>query len=293
MNFIYPFEKLSQTDVAIAGGKGASLGELTQAGFPVPPGFVISEEAFDSFLAQTDLLQEVQAQLAKVNHEDIASVERASEAISHFIAHGRMPDSISQQVLQAYDDLDTDAVAVRSSGTSEDGQDASWAGELDTFLDVGRDGLTKHVQRCWSSLFSPRAIFYRFEKGFAQTQISVAVAVQKMVRSRVAGAAFSVHPVTEDPSQMIIEAVPGFGERLASGMATPDSYVVDRRNWDIIDANRASVLQTLTDLQVIALGKLVERIERHYGFPVDVEWALEGDKFHILQSRPITTLAKT
>lgn len=290
MDFIYPFQKLTHKDAALAGGKGASLGELTRAGFPVPPGFVISEEAFDSFLAQTDLLQEVQAQLQNVNHLNIASVERASEAIRHMMTHAAMPDSIGLQVLKAFDELETDIVAVRSSATSEDGSEASWAGELDTFLNIDKDGLLKHVQRCWASLFTPRAIYYRFEKGFAESTLSVAVVVQKMVRSVLAGAAFSVHPVTQDPHQMIIEAVTGYGERLASGAVTPDSYVLDKRSWKILDANHVDALQTLTDAQVIALAQIVDRIEKHYGKPVDVEWAMEGGKFYILQSRPITTL---
>jgi len=205
---------------------------------------------------------------------------------------------------------------VRSSATAEDSSAAAWAGQLDSFLNTNEDTLLNNVQRCWASLFTPRAIFYRFEKKLDASRISVAVVVQKMVASEVSGIAFSVHPVTEDYNQMIIEAGFGLGEAIVSGQITPDAYVLKKEPLEIIDKNiytqergiyldkdtRTNVWKDileeqgsqpcLDDMAIMELGKLVLRIEKHYGFPCDIEWAREKNEFYIVQSRPITTLGQ-
>ena len=175
--------------------QGASLGEMTQAGIPVPPGFVVLTDAFDAFLAQADLKQEIISQLDKVNHQDMGSVERASEHIRDLILNISVPVELGKEIEIAFDKLGAEFVAVRSSATAEDGAASSWAGELDTFLNTTKATLLENVRRCWASLFTPRAIFYRFEKGFNKSHVSVAVVVQKMVQSEVSGVAFSVHPL--------------------------------------------------------------------------------------------------
>ncbi|MEK7567752.1 MAG: PEP/pyruvate-binding domain-containing protein [Patescibacteria group bacterium] len=308
------FSELSRRDTGIAGGKGASLGEMTQAGIPVPQGFVLLSDAFERFIEETDLSVEIDTILHSVNKEEMRSVEHASERIQALILGAKMPKDIETEIEKNFEKLNAKFVAVRSSATAEDSASATWAGQLDTFLNTTEKDLMKNVQKCWASLFTPRAIFYRFEKDLHNTKISVAVVVQKMVESEFSGIAFSVHPVTEDRNQLIINAGFGLGEAIVSGQITPDSYVVEKTPRRIIDKNintqtrslirankgignewinvpepKASS-QVLTDKQILELSELILKIENHYGFPCDIEWAYEKGKFYIVQSRPITTL---
>ncbi len=314
MELILSFGKIGKNDAAIAGGKGASLGEMTQAGIPVPPGFVVLASTFEKFLEETDLNVEIDSVLETVKHEEMHTVEHASEKIQGLIHAATMPDDIAHEIRKHFATLGAEFVAVRSSATAEDSSSAAWAGQLDSFLNTTEATLLLNVQKCWASLFTPRAIFYRFEKGLHAQKISVAVVVQKMVQSDVSGIAFSVHPVTEDRNQLIIEAGLGLGEAIVSGQVTPDSYVVEKEPRRIIDKNvseqgrgiyklpqggsewrelgQKGGEQKLTDEQVLELSELILRIEHHYGFPCDIEWALEGGKFYITQSRPITTLSQ-
>lgn len=314
MNFTKNFKELNKGDAGIAGGKGASLGEMTKAGIPVPGGFVVLSTTFDRFLEETDLTAEVASILETVDHKEIHTVENASEKIQGLIKNVIMPADIATEIKKEFEALDLKYVAVRSSATAEDGQDHAWAGQLDSFLNTTEADLLQKVQFCWASLFTPRAIFYRFEKGLYTTQISVAVVVQKMINSEISGIAFSVHPVTEDFNQLIIEAGFGLGEAIVSGSVTPDSYVVEKVPRKIIDINvytqsRAlyrvdsggnewkevkepqASSQVLNEAQISELSEIILGIEKHYGFPCDIEWAFEGGKFYIVQSRPITTLS--
>jgi len=309
------FTKISKEDVALAGGKGASLGEMTQAGIPVPEGFVILSDAFERFIKETDLNVEIDAALDKVNQEEIHTVEKASETIQGLILNVDMPQDIKEEIQKAFKELGCEYVAVRSSATAEDSSSAAWAGQLDTFLNTTEKTLLEKVRECWASLFTPRAIFYRFEKNLQKEKISVAVVIQKMINSETSGIGFSVHPVTEDKNQLIIEAGFGLGESIVSGSITPDSYVVDKQDWHIIDINvneqtkglfrakdgqgnewrdlgEEGKKQVLKENEIIDLAKLIVKIENHYGFPVDTEWAIEHGEFYITQSRPITTLSK-
>jgi len=311
--YIKNFTKISKKDVAIAGGKGASLGEMTRAGIPVPPGFVVLASAFDEYLEETDLLQDIEAQLDKVNYDDINSVERASVTIRDLIHDIPVPVSVAREVELAHRSLGEGWVAVRSSATAEDSSVASWAGELESYLNTTEKSLLNNIKSCWSSLFTPRAIFYRKEKNLHKQAVSVAVVVQAMVESEISGITFTVHPVTKDRRQMIIEAVWGLGEAIVSGTVTPDSYVINKNNWEIIDLNinaqaKQAVRgksggtkwlavpavkkyrQILTDAQVVKLAKLCVKIEEHYKLPQDIEWAFAKGKYYIVQSRPITTL---
>lgn len=367
MPHIQFFKSISKKDVSSAGGKGASLGEMTRLriGYagradynnPVPPGFVVLASAFDRFLEETDLNVEIKAQLKKVKMDDTNYVDRASNVIRDAIHDRPMPKDLEKEILSAFDQLGICRrspiksgmiVAVRSSATAEDSQVASWAGELETYLNIDKDNLVEAVKKCWSSLFTPRAIFYRHEKKLIDHYVSVAVVVQEMVQSEISGIAFTVHPVTEDFNQMIIEAGLGLGEAIVSGQITPDSYVVEKKGFAILDINigeqtrklikakkqksppkadlpqgdikttkPASVRlaqaglqcdkeetnewvecdkeggkQKLTGKQIVELAKLCKKIEDHYGFPCDIEWAFANKKFYITQSRPITTLKK-
>jgi phosphoenolpyruvate synthase/pyruvate phosphate dikinase len=325
--FIKNFSDLNKNDAAIAGGKGASLGEMTNAGIPVPPGFVVLSAAFEKFLEETDLNIEIDSLLEKVKHEDINTVEQASEKIQALILSAKMPDDIANLIQKYFNELGTEYVAVRSSATAEDSASAAWAGQLDSFLNTTETDLLEKVKRCWASLFTPRAIFYRFEQNLHTQKISVAVVIQKMVVSEVSGIAFSVHPVTQDYNQLIIEAGFGLGEAIVSGQITPDSYVVEKAPRRIIDKNIVEQTrgifrieggtppssgisarqeanewrdissergnqQKINDKQILELSEIILGIEKHYGFPCDIEWAYENGVFYIVQSRPITTLVK-
>jgi len=329
MTFIKTFKQISKSNIGIAGGKGASLGEMTNTGIPVPPGFVVVASAFDRFLEETDLGVEVEARMAKVNHKDVNSVDRASNEIRDLIGDAEMPKDIEDEILKEFNKLtlrqaqgenkfkNNFYVAVRSSATAEDSSVASWAGELETYLNVTQKNLFDSVKKCWSSLFTPRAIFYRFEKKLNKQKVSVAVVVQKMVQSKISGICFTVHPVTKDRNQMVIEAGYGLGEAIVGGMITPDTYIVEKPNTKnqipkILDKNiseqkmaivrgengtkEVGIPKTkqgkpkLTDKQIIDLAKICAGIENHYKKPQDIEWAFEKSKFYITQSRPITTL---
>ena len=260
MVYIKFFKNLSKKDVQIAGGKGASLGELTKVKFPVPPGFVVLAGAFGRFLTETDLNAGILAELKKVKIEDVNSVERASVVIRDLIHDHGMPDDLQKEILKAFGELCSETtssasgrtpllrkegsglVAVRSSATAEDSQVASWAGELETYLNTNKKNIIANVKNCWSSLFTPRAIFYRHEKKLIDHYVSVAVVVQKMIPSEISGITFTVHPVTEDKQQMIIEAASGLGEAIVSGQVTPDAYVVLKQNCSIFDIDRKSVV---------------------------------------------------
>jgi len=312
--YIKTFKQISKTGTLIAGGKGASLGEMTQAGIPVPDGFVILSNAFDRFIKKTDLNVEIDAVLDSVDIKEVHTFENASEKIRAMILSKEMPEDIKTEILKFYKKLDCKFVAVRSSATSEDSASAAWAGQLDSFLNTTEETLLENVKKCWASLFTPRAIFYRFEKKLNKDNISVAVVIQKMVDSEKSGIAFSVHPVTQDKNQIIIEAGFGLGEAIVSGQITPDSYVVDKQDNHIIDINvneqekglfRKNVggnewkelgekgkNQVLTEKEIVELSKIILKIEKNYNFAVDIEWAKEEGKFYIVQSRPITTLSK-
>lgn len=310
--FTKNFKQISKKDVAFAGGKGASLGEMTSAKIQVPPGFVVLAAAFDRFLEETDLRVEIEAILKKVKVKNIDSVEEASKIIRDLIADAEFPQDIGQEITKEFKKLGASWVAVRSSATAEDSAIASWAGELESYLNVSQKKLLTSVKKCWSSLFTPRAIFYRFEKKLQDSKVSVAVVVQKMIQSEVSGITFTVHPVTEDRNQMVIEAGYGLGEAIVGGRITPDTYVISKKDNTLLDANiseqRMMIVrssdgtkeekiakakqsqQKLPKVQILKLAKLCGQIERHYKSPQDIEWALEKGKIYITQSRPITTL---
>jgi len=328
--YIKNFKEISKKDVFIAGGKGASLGEMTKAKFPVPSGFVILVDAFDKFLEETDLVAEIASQIKQMNFEDINSIDKASNVIRDLINDMSVPEDLKKIFVKEFKKLDCKHVAVRSSATAEDSSIASWAGELETYLNTSQSNLSENIKNCWSSLFTPRALFYAFEKKVitiggqkkirASTckklahcyPVGVAVVVQKMIQSEISGIAFTAHPVTQDRSQMVIEVGWGLGEAIVGGKITPDTYIIDKHNWTIIDANisdqemmivksgsgiketivseKDQSIQKLENKQIIKLAKLCQKIEEHYKHPQDIEFAIENNKIYITQSRPITTL---
>jgi phosphoenolpyruvate synthase/pyruvate phosphate dikinase len=290
MELTRDFKNIDKNDVSLAGGKGASLGEMTQASMPVPNGFVIVSNAFENFLEETYLNITVETALDSIDYKKVHTVEHASEKIKTLILQAEIPKNIKEEIQRKFKDLNSKYVAVRSSATSEDSTNAAWAGQLESYLNTTEETLLENVKRCWASLFMPRAIFYRFEKKLHKQKISVAVVVQKMVESEKSGIAFSVHPVTQNKNQLIIEAGLGLGETIASGQITPDSYVIEKQPRRITYKNVRTKKQILTNSEILELSDLILKIENHYGFPCDIEWAFEKRKFYIVQSRPITTL---
>lgn len=279
------FNQISREDINIAGGKGASLGEMARAGIPVPPGFVVTVDAFKAF-SESDF-----------------------------------PKELEEEILQAFDRLwqpsfakatAGERVAVRSSAVAEDSTKASWAGQLETYLNVSRDGLIESIRKCWDSIESERALSYASDKNLSKEDLAVAVVVQRMVDSDVSGVMFTVNPVTEDPNELMIEATFGLGELLVQGEITPDNFLIRKNDLKVINTDiqvkeKKLIFQdgknvevelseeeegrrTLTNEQIKELAALGVKIEKHYGKPQDIEWALENGRLYILQSRPITTL---
>ncbi len=307
-------DDVTAEDFDSVGGKGASLGELTSAGLPVPPGFVVTAETYRSFIEETGIDEEL-FEAVDVSVDDSQALARAAEHAQELICETEMPQSIREEILAAYDDVeDGDAsVAVRSSATAEDLPDASFAGQQETYLNVTRSGLLDRVRDCWASLFTQRAIYYRQEQGFSHEQVNIAVVVQLMVDAEKSGVMFTSHPTTGDP-RAIIESAWGLGEAVVSGAVSPDKYVLDRETGELRDATVATkkvmhvrdeetgetieraVPEDRRDEQVLSaeeLDRLVglgDEIESYYGDPQDVEWAIAEGDLYVLQSRPITTI---
>lgn len=312
MKLIKNFEKIDKKDILSVGGKGANLGEMVKIGILVPPGFVVLASAFEKFLAENDINVEIEAMWKKINFQDLESVEESSEIIRDLILHSKVPGDVKEEILKSFKKLNAKYVAVRSSATAEDSKVDSWAGELETYLNTVKEDLFDNVKKCWASLYNPRALFYRANRGLKEKRVLVAVVIQKMIQSEVSGVCFTVHPVVKDKNQMVIEAVWGLGETLVSGQITPDTYVVGKEKFNILDTNLNSQermlvrskkgnenistpipkikKQKLSEEQIKALAGICKRIENHYREPQDIEWALERNKFYIAQTRPITTL---
>jgi len=304
--------KVNFEGIKEVGGKGISLVEMIKIKFPIPQGFVILSSAFDKFLEENGLNLEVKVLLHKVNLEDINLVDRVSNEIRDLFLNSEFPKDIAKEILKEFSKLKTRYVAVRSSATVEDSSVASWAGELESYLNTTKSNLLENVKKSWASLFTPRAIFYRLEKKLKETRVSMAVVVQKMIQSEISGICFTVHPVTKDYNQMVIEAGYGLGEAIVEGKITPDTYTIHKKKLEIIDNNvrkqkmmivkdkdgntekgvpkSKQEKQKLLDFQILKLAKICRKIEVHYKKPQDIEWAFEKRKFYIIQSRPITTL---
>lgn len=290
--FVKNLKKISRKDVDIAGGKASSLGELIKIKAPVPNGFVILSNIFNNLFKENEI--KIESLFKKINYKDINSIRKISKQIQKLVLNFKIGKEIKKEILKEFLKLKTQKVAVRSSATAEDSSTASWAGELETYLNVGRRNLLKSIKRCWSSLFSPRAVFYRHDKRLDKKRISVAVIVQNMVQSEVSGVAFTANPVKKNKEQIVIEAGYGLGESIVGGEIIPDTYTVYKKDWSILDINigeqKGTRIQKLAGWQIIKLAQLCCKIENYYRSPQDIEWAMKDNKFYILQSRSITTL---
>lgn len=314
------FKDVDKNDIALVGGKGANLGEMTKAQFPVPQGFIITAEAYYQFINENDLSQKIRDILEKVNYEDSNDLNRASKETKDLIIQGNLSDQLKNDVINSYNKLieeyGSELVAVRSSATAEDLPNASFAGQQETFLNIkGEENLLSKIKEAWASLFNARAIFYRKENNFDHFKVGIAIPVQKMVESDASGIMFTLDPVTNDKSKIVIEAIFGLGELIVQGAVTPDHYEVTKDSMTIsnkkvstqtvqltkegdtdkevqIEAEKGN-LQKITDGQILQLANLGKKLEEHYQFPQDSEWAIEKNKVYLVQTRPITTIKST
>ncbi len=313
--YTLPFDQINASDLLRVGGKGANLGEMTQAGFPVPQGFCVSTEAFGQFMAASGASEEVYAALELLAPDDVKGVRRAGAEARGRLGGVEILAEIAEAVLAAWEEQGIEhAYAVRSSATAEELPTASFAGQQDTFLNVrGREALLARVRDCWVSLFTDRAILYRAQNGFSHREVSLSVVVQRMAFPEVSGILFTADPVSNHRGHLSIEASYGLGEALVAGLVTPDNYKVDKSDLSILNitvgekqmairplaeggtvreevGEELRAARALDDEQVRELAALGKRVEAHYGQPQDIEWAMEGGRFYVLQTRPITSL---
>ncbi len=283
----------SPASLETAGGKGANLTRLIGAGFPVPGGFIVTTAAYHAFLKENNLARVIAAALARLVPGDPASLELVSRVIREQFGAGRVPAALAAELRTTYlaQPIAHMAVAVRSSATAEDLPALSFAGQQDTFLNVvGEEALLSAVIRCWSSLWTARAIGYRARNGIPQEGVALAVVIQTMVEAEAAGVLFTANPLTGRRTETVIDAVAGLGEALVSGQVTPDHYVVVPAQGQVVMRHLAGEAAVLPEEVILELAGLSERIAAHFGTPQDIEWAWAEDKLWILQARPITSL---
>jgi pyruvate, water dikinase len=314
------FKDIDKSDLPLVGGKGANLGEMTQAGFPVPNGFAVTVPSYELFLTESGLADEINELLKKTDHNNADQLTHSSEVIQKKILNSKVPDEVSKEVIKAYKKLSgafkKALVAVRSSATAEDLPGASFAGQQATFLNIkGEANLLESVKECWASLFTARAIFYREENKISHNKVKISVIVQKMIQSEVSGVMFSINPVTNEKDRIVVESVWGLGEMIVQGSVVPDTYVVQKETFAILSKEISDQaiqlirkgpktlelevpkkwrdIQKISDDEIVKLAKIADKLQRHYYFPQDIEWAKEGKNLYIVQTRPVTTIEKS
>ena len=312
------FNEVTKKDIPLVGGKGANLGEMTNAGIPVPPGFIVTAAAYFDFVEKSGLHDKIKALLDPVDVHNSRQLQDTALEVQKLIEEAKMPPETAKEIEKAYVKMGKGLVAVRSSATAEDLPEASFAGQQATFLNIqGEKDVVEAVQKCWASLFGARAIFYRQEQGFEHFKVGIAVPVQRMVQSESSGVMFTVEPTLNDKEKITIEAVLGLGEMIVSGDVTPDHYTINKKDtkilqkevkkqeWKLVKKAGAhgkednvkidltpeeQAQQKITDDDIIFLAKIGKTLEDHYDFPQDVEWAKEKGEIFIVQTRPITTI---
>lgn len=316
---VIDFKNIDKNDLSLVGGKGANLGEMTKAGFPVPYGFAVTVPAYNLFLEENKIASQIYEILGVTNVEDPAQLEQASKKIQKIVMNSKFPEPVFREIHKFYKKLSgrfsKASVAVRSSATAEDLPGMSFAGQQATFLNVkGENNLQIAVRDCWASLFTPRAIYYRVHNNIKHEKVGISVIVQKMVQSEVSGIMFSIDPVTNLKDRIVIDAVWGLGEMIVQGAYIPDHYVVQKDTYSILSKEVNSQLKQLvrqgsetkeylvpsrkvdsiklSEKHIVELAKIAQKLQEHYYYPQDIEWAMEKDKLYIVQTRPITTIEK-
>lgn len=315
--FILWFDEVDKEDINAVGGKGANLGEMTKIGMPVPNGFIVTSFAYYYFLEKGGFKEKIKKIIGVTDVNNPVSLNEGSEKIKKLIIESPVPKDLATEIINAYLKLGSflkDAlVAVRSSATAEDLPSASFAGQQETFLDIkGESNVVQKVRECWASLFTARAIFYREQNKFDHFKVGIAVPVQKMVESEASGIMFTVDPVNSDKKKIVIEAIYGLGELIVQGKITPDHYEVEKDSLKLIEKQiqsqelmlakkgssdkmvkvpkKIATRQKIENSDITKLAILGKKLEKHYFFPQDIEWAKEKGKLFIVQTRPITTI---
>jgi pyruvate,water dikinase len=325
--YILWFEECNKSALPLVGGKNANLGEMVNAGIRVPPGFAVTSKAFQQYMDEATLWDQVRDTLSGASVDDIKAVSKAGSAIRQAILSTPIPNEIQKEIKTAYASLCekcdvTDLpVAVRSSATAEDLEDASFAGQQDTYLWIwGDEEVVRATHECWASLFTDRAITYRMRGGVPQDGVLISVGIQKMVNSRSAGVMFTLYPVTGDRSKITIDANWGFGESIVQGLVSPDSFIIEKNSLSIKQSiigqkdqrfvakgcgtivepvpSEQQVIPCISVAEVIEIAKMGICIEEHYGSPQDIEWAIDRDlqfpeNIFSTQSRPVTAAGKS
>src|SRR5260221_5179505 len=312
------FNKIDKGDVALVGGKGANLGEMTQAGFPVPGGFAVTVSSYNLFLEENNLKKIIDDLIKTIDVNNPDQLEKVAKEIQQIVMKGKIPTAVGKETIKAYKNLsgfmNKAQVAVRSSATAEDLPGMSFAGQQATFLNIkGESNLLNSVRECWASLFTPRAIFYRAQNKIPTEKVGICVIVQKMVQSIVSGVMFTVDPVKNDKERIFVDAVWGLGEMIVQGSVVPDHYVVQKDTFLILSKEvsdqaiqltkvngitkevevplKQREFQKISDEEIIKIAKIGAKLQAHYYYPQDVEWAKDRDgSLFIVQTRPITTL---
>ena len=327
LKYIRWFNEINKDDIPMVGGKGANLGELTQKGLEVPPGFCVTAEAYRYFIEASNLSDIIKEKIMNLNVEDSDELQKVSQEIRNIITEQSIPKDLADEIELAYEEFNSKIgvkdgeVAVRSSATAEDLPEASFAGQQDTYLHIrGYGELLNHIRKCWASLWTARAIYYRQKQEFDHFEVALSVVVQKMVNSEKSGVMFTANPITNDSGQVMINASWGLGEAVVSGTVTPDEYIVDKNTKKVVEKHIAEKVtmvvrkntgvgtsvvdvkdflgqeyvsrQCLTDDEILQLVDYGMKIESLYGSYQDIEWGFDRDtkRLYILQSRPITTL---
>ncbi|OGH02484.1 MAG: phosphoenolpyruvate synthase [Candidatus Levybacteria bacterium RIFCSPHIGHO2_01_FULL_37_17] len=315
--FLVWFKQVGKEDIPLVGGKGANLGEISNAGFNVPPGFIITSKAYFKLVKENNLEAKIKHLLSTVNFDNQKSLEQVSKNIKKIISDSPVPQELASEIVKNYRKLggsiNEPLVAVRSSATTEDLKSASFAGQQETFLNVQGDAvLIEKVKEAWASLYGARAIFYRHSQGFENKTIGIALVVQKMIESEKSGVMFTIDPLTNDKKMIVIEAILGLGEMIVQGEEKPDRYEVNKETLQVLSKNVSlqnfllerkgstnkkikvskskGQSQKLSENEIVGLARVGKLIEKHYYFPQDIEWAIEKGKTYIVQTRAVTTV---
>jgi len=312
--FVLWFKEINKGDIPYVGGKGANLGEMANSNFPIPGGFVITSLSYVENFKNQGILTKIEQMESSINVDNSQELNKKSKEIRDLILKTDILPNIKKEITTAYNKLGNKTyVAVRSSATAEDLPGASFAGQQESFLNIFEtNNLIEHVRKCWASLFTSRAIYYRKKQGFAIEKVSIAVVIQKMVNSEISGIVFTANPITNNLNELVAEAGYGLGEAIVSGSVTPDTYIYDKKSKKIAEKTIAlqtwkyvkdslgnkkeniksnlQKVQKLADKDILKLSEICVNIENHYKMPMDIEWALEKGELYIVQARPITTL---
>ncbi|MBS3163258.1 phosphoenolpyruvate synthase [Candidatus Woesearchaeota archaeon] len=333
------FKDISEDELELVGGKALNLGVMYNLKLPVPPGFVVTTQAYKQFLEETKLDKKIYSLLKSLDIQDTEKLEKTAKHIQELMLDRDIPENIANEIKFAYENISIDLsvyrtaskaaldiikagrdipwVAVRSSATAEDRPEASFAGQQETFLNIkGGNNIVRAVQRCWASLFTARAIYYRVKNNFLHEEVLIAVVIQKMIDSETSGVMFSINPATNNKNEILIEAGFGLGEAIVGGQIIPDIYIVDKNSYEIRD-KKISIQtwmyardeglrkttkiqlsptkakeQKLTEDQIVRLAEFGKKLEKHYNKPQDIEYAVEHGRIYIVQTRAVTTEEK-